>query len=103
MAFNASHYLITLQLFKASLADRFLKFVVVARNIRHVSDLPASGRLVRLHVVTRRFCCEAPQCPRQLFADHFDETVIPVRSLRTARLEGLIHHLVPTIYGTRVG
>ncbi len=26
-----------------------------SRYIRHVSDLPASGRLVRLHIVTRRF------------------------------------------------
>src|SRR5450759_493231 len=64
-----------------------------SRYIRHVSDLPASGRLVRLHIVTRRFCCEAPQCPRRIFAERFDETVLPVRSRRTARLEGLVHHL----------
>jgi hypothetical protein len=64
-----------------------------SRYIWHVSDLPASGRLVRLHIVTRRFCCEAPQCPRRIFAERFDETVLPVRSRRTARLEGLVHHL----------
>jgi len=43
-----------------------------SRYIRHVSDLPASGRLVRLRIVTRRFCCEAPRCPRQIFAERFD-------------------------------
>jgi transposase len=64
-----------------------------SRYIRHVSDLPASGRLVRLHIVTQRFCCEAPRGPRQIFVERFDETVLRVRSRRTARLEGLVHHL----------
>ena len=64
-----------------------------SRYVRHVSDLPCSGRLVRLHIVTRRFCCEASDCPRRIFAERFDEAVLPVRSRRTARLEGLVHHL----------
>ena len=66
---------------------------VHSRYVRRVSDLPCSGRLVRLHIMTRRFCCEAPQCPRRIFAERFDEAVLPVRSRRTARLEGLVHHL----------
>jgi transposase len=48
---------------------------------------------VRLHIVTQRFCCEAPRGPRQIFVERFDETVLRVRSRRTARLEGLVHHL----------
>ena len=51
------------------------------------------GDVVRLHIVTRRFCCEVSDCPRRIFAERFDEAVLPVRSRRTARLEGLVHHL----------
>ncbi len=43
--------------------------------------------------MTRRFCCETPRCPRRIFAERFDEAVLPIRSRRTARLEGLVHHL----------
>ena len=64
-----------------------------SRYMRRVSDLPCSGRSVRLHIVTRRFCCEVSDCPRRIFAERFDEAVLPVRSRRTARLEGLVHHL----------
>ena len=42
-----------------------------SRYVRRVSDLPCSGRLVRLHIVTRRFCCEASDCPRRIFAERF--------------------------------
>jgi len=30
-------------------------------------------------------------CPRQIFAERFEETVLPVRSRRTGRLEALVH------------
>ena len=43
--------------------------------------------------MTRRFCCEAPQCPRRIFAERFDEAMLTVRSRRTARLERIVHHL----------
>jgi transposase len=66
---------------------------VHSRYVRRVSDLPCSGRLVRLLIVTRRFCCETPHCPRRIFAERFDEAVLSVRSRRTARLEGIVHHL----------
>ena len=64
-----------------------------SRYLRHASDLPCSGHCVRLRVVTRRFCCTSPNCPRRIFAERFEETVLPVRSRRTGRLEGLVHHL----------
>ncbi len=64
-----------------------------SRYVGRLSDLPCSGRLVRLQVVTRRFCCEASDCPRRIFAERFNEAVLPVRSRRTARLDGLVHHL----------
>ena len=64
-----------------------------SRYVRKVSDLPCSGRAVHLQVLTRRFCCQAPQCPRRIFAERFDETDLGARSRRTTRLEGLVHHL----------
>jgi transposase len=66
---------------------------VHSRYVRKVSDLPCSGRSVRLRIVTRRFCCAVPGCPRRIFAERFNDTVLPVRSRRTGRLEGLVHHL----------
>ncbi len=66
---------------------------VHSRYVRKVSDLPCSGRAVHLRVVTRRFCCQAPTCPRRIFAERFDETDLAARSRRTTRLEGLVHHL----------
>jgi transposase len=66
---------------------------VHSRYIRQVSDLPCSGRGVCLRVVAQRFCCKAPHCRRQIFAERFDETVFAERSRRTRRLECVVHHL----------
>jgi zinc-finger of transposase IS204/IS1001/IS1096/IS1165 len=49
---------------------------VHSRYVREVSDLPGSGRSVRLQVVTRRFRCDAPHCRRQIFAERFGKTVV---------------------------
>jgi transposase len=66
---------------------------VHSRYVREVSDLPCSGRSVRLRVVTRRFCCDISHCRRRIFAERFDNTVLLVRSRRTSRLDCIIHHL----------
>jgi transposase len=66
---------------------------VHSRYVRRVSDLPCSGHSVHLRVVTRRFVCEVPHCRRRIFAERFDEAVLPVRSRRTTRLDCLVHYL----------
>ena len=66
---------------------------VHSRHVREVSDLPCSGRSVRLRVVTRRFCCDILHCRRRIFAERFDKAVLLVRSRRTSRLDCIIHHL----------
>ena len=66
---------------------------VHSRYVRLVSDLPCSGRGVRLRLLARRFRCEAPQCRRVIFAERFDNRVLAVRSRRTGRLDYLVHHL----------
>jgi transposase len=53
---------------------------VHSRYVREVSDLPCSGRSIRLRVVTRRFCCDIAHCRRRIFAERFDNTVLLVRS-----------------------
>jgi transposase len=67
--------------------------LVHSRYVREVSDLPCSGRSVRLRVVKRRFCCDTPHCRRRIFAERFDKTVLLVRSRRTSRLDCVVHHL----------
>ena len=58
-----------------------------SRYARQVSDLTCSGRRVVLSVVTRRFRCMIPHCRRRIFAERFDEAVLPERSRRTSRLD----------------
>jgi transposase len=66
---------------------------VHSRYVRHVRDLPISGRGVRLCLATRRFSCERRDCPRRIFAERFEEAVSPARARRTSRLEHIVHHL----------
>ena len=66
---------------------------VHSRYVRHVLDLPCAGRSVRLHLTTRRFRCDEPSCCRRIFAERFGDGVLPVGARRTARLEGIVHHL----------
>src|ERR1700722_13713024 len=64
-----------------------------SRYDRQAADLPCAGREIRLRVITRRFVCEAPHCRRRIFAERFGDGVLPSRSRRTARLDGVVHHL----------
>ncbi|MER8373498.1 ISL3 family transposase [Mesorhizobium sp. M1406] len=64
-----------------------------SRYLRRVSDLPCAGMKVELHLVARRFICDAPLCRRRIFAERFDDCVVAERSRRTSRLECIVHHL----------
>ena len=66
---------------------------VHSRYVSEVSDLPCSGRSVRLRVVIRRYRCDTQHCRRQIFAERFDKTVLLVWSRRTSRLDCIVHHL----------
>lgn len=52
---------------------------------RRLRDLPWQGRAVELHLRLRRFRCDAPDCPRRIFAERV-EPVAPPRLRRTRRL-----------------
>ena len=60
---------------------------------RRAADLPLSGRVVQLVVIARRFRCGAVLCGRQIFTERFPEGVLGSWSRRTARLDGIVHHL----------
>ena len=64
-----------------------------SRYARRVSDLPCAGRKVELHLVARRFFCDAPLCRRRIFAERFEDGTVAERSRRTSRLECIVHHL----------
>src|SRR6266545_453422 len=43
-----------------------------SRYQRHPLDLPWRGKVVRMRVHSRRWFCDAPTCPRKIFAERFD-------------------------------
>lgn len=53
-----------------------------SRYTRQALDLPWRGATVRLRIHTRRFFCDAPACPRQIFCERFDGRV-PARARRS--------------------
>ena len=66
---------------------------VHSRYRRRVTDLPISGRIVQLLVISRRFRCDAVLCSRQVFTERFAEGMLAPSARRTARLDSIVHHL----------
>ena len=66
---------------------------VHSRYRRRIVDLPMAGRSVELVATMRRFRCEAVLCERSIFTERFDDCVLAPWGRRTARLDGLVHHL----------
>jgi transposase len=58
---------------------------VHSRYERRLADLPWHGLAVALRVRVRRFVCEVPRCPRQIFCERLPATAAPY-ARRTARL-----------------
>jgi transposase len=56
---------------------------------RRLRDLPWLGRLVQIHLRTRRFRCQNKQCTRKIFAERLPEVAAP-RARETDRLHALI-------------
>ena len=66
---------------------------VHSRYDRRLMDLPSLGRAVHLRVQVRRFRCATMTCPRRIFGEPLADSVAPRGARRTARLEGIVHHL----------
>jgi transposase len=63
-----------------------------SRYSRTLSDLPVSGRRVRLVLQVRRFFCPNSACPLKTFAERFPELTRP-HAQRTLRLQHTLEHL----------
>lgn len=66
---------------------------VHSRYARCLLDLPAHGRSVHVRVQVRRFRCGNAGCPRRIFAEVLDPAITQRAARRTARLDGVVHHL----------
>ena len=66
---------------------------VHSRYDRRLTDLPSHGRPVHLRIQVRRFRCAAVACPRRIFGEPLANSIAPRAARRTARLEGVVHHL----------
>jgi transposase len=64
-----------------------------SRYERQLQDLPAHGRCVRFRVQVRRFRCGNTACKRQIFGELLGAGVAQKAARRTARLDGIVHHL----------
>jgi transposase len=56
-------------------------------------DLPAHGRAVRIDLSARRFRCILATCGQRIFTERLAATASRPFARRTARLEGIVHHL----------
>jgi transposase len=66
---------------------------------RRLADLPLAGRVVRMSLMARRFRCMTASCRRNIFTERFGDDVLAPRARRTARLDGLVHHLALVLGG----
>jgi transposase len=66
---------------------------VHSRYERTLDDLPAHGRKVRIRLQVRRFRCGWPDCPRTIFAERLDESIVQPWARRSSRLQAIVHHV----------
>ena len=66
---------------------------VHSRYRRTAADLPASGRMVSIEIIARRFRCDVDGCKTRIFTERFGDEILPRSARRTSRLEIIVHHL----------
>jgi zinc-finger of transposase IS204/IS1001/IS1096/IS1165 len=71
---------------------------VQSRYIRHLADLPVSGRCVRFVLQVRRFFCQNRTCARKIFAERFPSLALPYAQ-RTIGLQEALRSLGLTAGG----
>lgn len=52
-------------------------FRIHSKYIRMLADLPVSGHLVKVTIVSRKYFCDNPQCLRKIFTERFTGEIIP--------------------------
>jgi transposase len=66
---------------------------VHSRYRRTLTDLPCSGRVLRISLMVRRFRCTMAACPARIFAERLGAAVAAPFARRTSRLDRLAHQL----------
>ena len=64
-----------------------------SRYQRVLADLPSHGRAVRIRLMVHRFRCRQSVCHQQVFTQRLDPSIAARSARRTARLEGIVHHI----------
>jgi transposase len=64
-----------------------------SRYQRVLSDLPSHGVGVEIRVIARRFRCRQPTCHQRIFTERLNSNIAAPFARRTARLEGIVHHI----------
>jgi transposase len=60
---------------------------------RSLADLPSQGRAVAIRLWVRRFRCTTVECRQKIFTERLAATAGHSYARRTARLDGIVHHL----------
>ena len=71
---------------------------VHSRYTRTLADLPWQGIAVRLRLHTRRFFCDAPRCPRRIFAERLPATAASY-ARQTTRLDATLQLIAAALGG----
>jgi transposase len=72
-----------------------------SRYQRRLADLPSAGQPVRFLLTVRKFFCDAPTCPRKIFAERLTPFVAPWARV-TARLFQMVQ-IIGLATGGRLG
>jgi transposase len=77
---------------------------VHSRYLRTLSELPCLRLPVRVHLHTRRFFCDRPECPRAIFTERLPDVALPYarRTARLAEALQLIAHALGGEAGARL-
>ena len=75
-------------------------FRVHSKYFRELSDLPISGRSVRIKLAARKYFCDNNLCPRQIFTERFTHE-ISTYSRRFMRSNDLLFRIAVALGGNQ--
>jgi len=71
-----------------------------SKYIRMLADLPVSGYIVKVTVLSRKYFCDNPQCVRKIFTERFTQEIIPYHR-RFNRCKNLLGNMALELGGNK--
>lgn len=71
-----------------------------SKYIRMLADLPASGYIVKVTVLSRKYFCDNPECLRKIFTERFTREIIPYHR-RFNRSKNLLANMALELGGNK--